>query len=232
MKIAIMQPYIFPYIGYFQLVHAVDTFVILDDVNYINKGWINRNNILVNQSAYLFTIPLEEASQNKRINEIYVADKMKWRTNFLRTIEQSYKKAPFYHQVFPLIQDIINSDNPQISSLNHYALLKLGEYIGLDTKIISSSSKYDNRDLKAQSRIIDICLKEKASTYINPIGGTELYDRQTFADKNLELYFLKTGAIAYPQFNLDFIPGLSIIDVMMFNDIETIQDYLNRYELL
>src|ERR1039458_5451183 len=170
MKIAIMQPYFLPYIGYFQLMNAVDKFVVLDDVNYINKGWINRNNILVNGKANLFAIPLKEASQNKLINEISVVDEAKWRTKLLKTIELSYKKAPFFAIVYPMIEEIINSGNSKISDLNYYSLVRINNYLDLNTEIVSTSSIYKNSDLKAEKRIIDICLKEHASIYINPIG--------------------------------------------------------------
>ena len=232
MKIAIMQPYFLPYIGYFQLMNAVDKFVVLDDVNYINKGWINRNNILVNGKANLFAIPLKEASQNKLINEISVVDEAKWRTKLLKTIELSYKKAPFFAIVYPMIEEIINSGNSKISDLNYYSLVRINNYLDLNTEIVSTSSIYKNSDLKAEKRIIDICLKEHASIYINPIGGTEIYDKNSFTDKKLELFFIKSKEIKYIQFNNDFVPWLSIIDVMMFNSLETIKSFLEQYTLV
>jgi hypothetical protein len=212
--------------------NAVDKFVVLDDVNYINKGWINRNNILVNGKANLFAIPLKEASQNKLINEISVVDEAKWRTKLLKTIELSYKKAPFFAIVYPMIEEIINSGNSKISDLNYYSLVRINNYLDLNTEIVSTSSIYKNSDLKAEKRIIDICLKEHASIYINPIGGTEIYDKNSFTDKKLELFFIKSKEIKYIQFNNDFVPWLSIIDVMMFNSLETIKSFLEQYTLV
>lgn len=232
MKIAIMQPYIFPYVGYFQLINAVDKFIVLDDVNYINKGWINRNNILVNGKGNLFTIPLKEASQNKLINEIYISDENKWKIKLLKTIEQNYKKACCFDIAYPIIEEIVNSSNSKISDFNYYSITKINNYFGIKTEIIASSSIYENTDLKAQNRIIDICMKENASVYINPIGGTELYNRKDFIDKKLELFFIKSNDIKYSQFGNDFAPWLSIIDVMMFNSIATIQKFLEQYTLV
>lgn len=232
MKLAIMQPYIFPYIGYFQLINAADRFVILDDVNYINKGWINRNNILVNGKANMFTIPLKDASQNKLINEITVSDDAKWQAKFLRTIELNYKKAPCYDNVYPVIAEILNSGIHKIADLNYYSITRINEYLGIHTMIVSTSSVYQNAGLKGQDRIIDICIKEKATDYINPIGGVELYSKEAFGKNNLNIQFIKTGTIVYEQFKHEFIPWLSIIDVMMFNSPEVIKDILNQYEFI
>jgi len=232
MKVAIMQPYLFPYIGYFQLIKAVDKFVVLDDVNYINKGWINRNNILVNGKSNMFTVPLKEASQNKLINEIEISSDLKWKEKLLKTIEQSYKKSPYYNLISPVIIEIINHDNKNLSEFICFSLNKINEYLGIDTLVIPSSSIYNNRDLKAQNKIIDICLKESADTYVNPIGGIELYDKSEFEKKKLTLFFIKSNDIQYKQFNNDFVPWLSIIDVLMFNSKEQINSYLDDYKFI
>lgn len=232
MKIAIMQPYIFPYIGYFQLMNAVDKFIIYDDVNFINKGWINRNRILVNGNDSLFTIPLKEASQNKLINEIEVNWDESWKNKWLKTIEQSYKKAPHYEEVLPLIEKTLGYNQKNISGLITLNLMLINDYLGINTEIVQSASLYDNSHLKAQERIIDICLQEKATTYINPIGGVALYDKSIFSEKALALFFIKSKECIYKQFKNEFVPWLSIIDVLMFCSKTTIKEYLNNYELV
>lgn len=232
MKVAIMQPYLFPYIGYFQLIKAVDKFVVLDDVNYINKGWINRNNILINGKSNLFTIPLKEASQNKLIREIEISDDLKWKDKLIKTIEQNYKKSPYYSSFSPLLFEIINFNNKNLSEFISFSLNKINGYLGINTLIISTSSIYNNQHLKAQNKILDICLKESADIYINPIGGTELYDKIEFKNSNIELLFLKSNPIHYKQYNIDFVPWLSIIDVIMFNSKDQISNYLEDYTLL
>jgi hypothetical protein len=232
MKIAIMQPYIYPYIGYFQLIKSVDKFVILDDVNYINKGWINRNNILVNGKSNLFTIPLKEASQNKKISEILISDDANWETKFLKTVLLSYKKAPFFEIVYPILEEITNSSKTNISKFNLHAIERICQYLEINTRIVPSSSIYKNDYLKAQDKIIDICIQENASIYINPIGGVELYNKQDFIDKKLELFFIKSKNILYKQFSNEFVPWLSIIDVLMFNSKEEVAGLLNQYELI
>ncbi|MEA5457477.1 WbqC family protein [Arcicella sp. LKC2W] len=232
MKLAIMQPYIFPYIGYFQLINAVDKFVIYDDVNFINRGWINRNRILVNGKDSLFTIPLKDASQNKLINEIDINWDAAWKNKFLKTIEQSYKKAPFYKEGLEIIEKTLNIEDLNTSNVIFNNLKVICEYLDITTELIPSSAIYQNTDLKAQERILDICLQEKANHYINPIGGLELYDKSYFESKDLKLNFIKAKPIFYPQFKNEFVPWLSMIDVLMFNSKETIQGFLNEYELV
>lgn len=231
MRIAVMQPYFLPYIGYFQLITAVEKLVLLDDVNYINKGWINRNRILINGKSNFITIPLEKASQNRLIKDISISPDTKWKFKILKTIESSYRKAPFYTFVYPLIEKIILFDNSSISAFVYNSLKEILNYLENNTEIIKSSALYNNRDLKAQDKIIDICLKEKATRYINPEGGADLYNKEKFHERKIELKFLKPYLPQYKQFSADFIPALSIVDVLMFNPRETIKEFIKKYEL-
>jgi hypothetical protein len=232
MKIAIMQPYLFPYIGYFQLINLVDKFVLLDDVNFINRGWINRNRILVNDEEHIFTIPLKDVSQNKLISETFIVDDEKWKLKMLKTFEMAYKKAPYFKDIFPLISEIIMNKERNIAKYVNHSIIEINHYINIKTEIESSSHKYNNMHLKAEEKIIDICKTEVAGEYINPIGGTELYSVETFLKNNIKLNFLKTIEIKYQQFNNNFIPSLSIIDVLMFNPPKTIDGFLYSFELL
>ena len=231
MKIAVMQPYIFPYIGYFQLINAVDKFVIFDDVNYKNKGWINRNNILLNGNPYRFTIPVSKGSQNKFINEIEISSDIKWEEKFFRTLTASYKKAPFFEETISIIKKVIKSDIRSLSNLLRFSILETIDYLSIETEIVESASIYNNCKLKGQERIIDICIEENAQSYINLSGGVNIYDEKKFKSHGIELYFLKTNEVNYIQFSDEFIPNLSIIDIMMFNDKETIKSFLKSYSL-
>ena len=232
MTLAIMQPYFMPYIGYMQLMNAVDTFVLYDDVAFINRGWINRNRLLINGQEYMFTVPLRDASQNKRINEVALADDPKWRSKLLKTIEQGYRKAPHYGTVMPVIENSINFVTGSIADLAHHSLVQLSQYLGLTTRLVASSSIYDNSHLKAQERILDICRQENATRYINPIGGIELYDKPTFARAGIELNFIQSKRVEYPQSKNDFVPWLSVLDALMFCDVPTVRAMLGEYELL
>ncbi|GAA4446266.1 WbqC family protein [Ravibacter arvi] len=231
MVLAIMQPYFLPYIGYFQLLNVVDRFVLYDDVNFINRGYINRNNILVNGKASLFSIPLKEASQNKLIREIALADDNSWQKKFCRTVEQSYKKAPQFEQVFPVFLDIMGYTPENVGDFCRYALVKIAQHLSINTEIVPSSTIYHNAELRKEERILDICRIEKATRYINPQGGVELYEKGEFAAKGVELSFLKARLTPYPQFGNTFVPGLSILDVLMFNDVGQVQELLQHYEL-
>lgn len=233
MKIAIMQPYFFPYIGYFQLINMVDKFIIYDDVNYINKGWINRNNILVNNGPSFIQVPLVAASQNRLIKDIFVVDENKWKDKLLKTIYFNYKKAPFFNQIISLLEEVLLSECRSISDLNYLTILKTCSYLNIETELIRTSSIYENTNLKGENRILDICLKENADTYINPIGGQLLYDKIKFQEKGIVLNFINSKISPYSQNTNSFINYLSIIDTMMFcSPIEIKSNLINQYELL
>lgn len=229
MKIGIMQPYFFPYIGYWQLINAVDKYVICDDVNYIKNGWINRNNILINGEPRLINIQMHKASQNKLINEIEILDNDSANNKLLRTIEHSYKKAPFYKDVFSLIVDIMNQKGKNLAKFLEFSIRQVCKYLSIDTKIVVSSHIEKNNKLKAQEKIIEICKILGADEYINAIGGQALYSYEDFAMHGIRLKFLETGEIKYSQFNDKFVPNLSVIDIMMFNPRDVIVDMLNNF---
>lgn len=232
MKAVIMQPYLFPYLGYWQMIAAADTFVLFDDVNYIKRGWINRNNILLNNSVHLFTLPLVKASQNKLINEINITSESKEIKKILKLIETAYKKAPYYNDVFPIISSILLYPDANLVSLLMHQFVEIFSYLDIKTKIILSSSIPKDNTLKGQEKILAICHHLNTTQYINAIGGKELYDKQRFLKENICLNFIKMRDITYHQFNLEFIPYLSFIDVLMFNNVEKIKEFLLEYDLV
>ena len=227
-----MQPYLFPYLGYWQMIAAADTFVLFDDVNYIKRGWINRNNILLNNSVHLFTLPLVKASQNKLINEINITSESKEIKKILKLIETAYKKAPYYNDVFPIISSILLYPDANLVSLLMHQFVEIFSYLDIKTKIILSSSIPKDNTLKGQEKILAICHHLNTTQYINAIGGKELYDKQRFLKENICLNFIKMRDITYHQFNLEFIPYLSFIDVLMFNNVEKIKEFLLEYDLV
>lgn len=231
MTLAIMQPYFLPYIGYFSLMKAVDRFVVYDDVAFINRGWVNRNQILLNGKAHLFTIPLREASQNKKIRDIALDESTRWREKLLRTVEQGYKKAPHFAPAYSLLAQVLQTPAGTIADLALAGLRAVNEYLGLRTEVVPTSTEYENSHLKAQERILDICRREGASRYVNPVGGMELYDKPTFAAAGIELFFIQSENVEYPQFGGDFVPWLSILDVLMFNSPAQVHALLDRYAL-
>lgn len=232
MKLGIMQPYFLPYIGYWQLLNAVDKYVIYDDVNFIKGGWINRNNILINNEAKLFNIQMQGASSNKLINEIEVSSNKVWKKKFLKTIENSYSKAPFYNEVYPVLEDIINHNETNLAKYITHSISKVCEYLEITTRLVMSSDIAKDNELKAQDKVIEICKKLDAREYYNAIGGKELYSYSDFENNNVKLKFLETCKIEYIQFNDQFVPNLSIVDVLMFNSIEKVKLMLDDYKII
>ncbi len=228
-----MQPYFLPYIGYWQLLNTVDKFVIFDDVQFTKKGWINRNNILVNSEKFLVTIPLKKYRGKSKICDIKLVEDIRWKTKLLKTIKISYSRAPFFKKIFPLIKKIIESDDENLFSFINFSIDLISQYLGIDSsKLIISSSLKISKNLKGEERIISICKKLKANSYYNPIGGLDLYDKKTFRTNGIELSFLRPNVVRYKQKDNNFISNLSIIDVIMFNSVPRIKNMLNDYQLV
>jgi len=228
MKLAIMQPYLFPYIGYFQLIHAVDAFVVYDDVNYIKGGWINRNYILSQGHKALITLQLQGASPNKLINQISVTGQ---RAKMLRSIAQSYAKAPHFNSVIPLIEDIIMYEEHNLAKFVSNSLVKISNYLGLKPKWQLSSDVTKNNDLRGQNKVLEICRALGADHYVNSPGGRELYDAGSFKDNGMKLSFIHSHAKKYSQRSEEFISNLSIIDVLMSNGLDQCSVLLQAYKL-
>lgn len=223
MSIAIMQPYLFPYVGYFQLVHVSDTFVFYDDVNFINRGWINRNRILLNGKDHVFTVSCKDASQNKLIKDIEVLDDAKGVQKTLATMQAAYKKAPHFAAVYPLIESILTmADGVTIAGMAIESVVKICNFLGLDRKFKISSREYNNQELKKADRLIDICHIEGIDHYVNAPGGREIYTKEYYLENRVKIDFLISEKYEYVQFKNEFVPWLSIIDILMFNNKEDI----------
>ena len=234
-KVAIMQPYIFPYIGYFQLIRAADLFVFYDDVNFIKQGWIARNRYLNSDKATYFVIPLQGISSFKKINEINVDEKKYgiWVKKFLKSLSQNYGKAPYFSAVIELVKEVLFTDQKSISRIAINSVKTVSDYLGLQVEFNISSEVYPTTmDLGRMERITKICELKRSKTYINAIGGTGLYQKDEFKQRGIDLHFLQTDKLEYEQFKKPFVPGLSIIDVMMFNHPEEIKKMLDKYKLI
>lgn len=232
-KIGIMQPYFMAYIGYYQLINSVDKFIIYDNIQYTKKGWINRNRILCDNKERLISLPIKKDSDylnvcDRELSESWVNDKVK----MLNIIKTTYGKSPYFNEVYPLISRCINNSETNLFKFIYDSILEMNKFLDIKTKMIISSTLDINHDLKSQDKVLALCLNQNADTYINSIGGVELYDKKTFKEHNIELNFIKSNPINYKQFNNEFIPWLSIIDVLMFNSKEEIKNYLNQYTLI
>ena len=229
-KIAVMQPYFLPYFGYYQLINMVDKFVVYDDVNYINRGWINRNYIMINNEKNLFTLPLIKVSQNKKIYEIEILNNQFWRNKLFKKFEISYAKKMYKYETLELLNKIIYYDNLNLSEYIYNSINTIAAALKIETKIIKSSRKYLNQNLNAENRIIDICKKENCSVYTNLPGGKELYNENIFNEQNIEIKFLTPTILNYNHENSIISTPLSIVDVLMNNGIDKTIELLNYHK--
>lgn len=224
------QPYFLPYIGYWQLIHNADVFLVGDDYNFIRRGWVTRNRLLNNGIGELFIIQMNKASDNKLIQEIEIlnSDHIK----LLRKIEYLYHNAPFFSQGFALIKEILSFSGSNLADFLINSLVIVCRYLDIKTPIVRTSSLIGNCNHKREYRIYDQCDRFRADTFVNAIGGIELYDPNEFKKRGITLKFLKTRPIEYKQFNHPFVPNLSILDVIMFNSREEVIKMLNCYDLI
>ena len=232
MKAAIMQPYFFPYIGYFQLIAAVDTFVVYDNIKYTKKGWINRNRILQNGKDVVFSVPLKSDSAyldvcNRELASDFNRDKL------LNQFRGAYLRAPYFEQTFQLVEQIVRYEDVSLFRYIYHSISRICEYLGITTDIKISSDIAISHDLKNQDKVLALCEALGADIYVNAIGGIELYSKEVFLDKNIALTFIQSKSFEYIQFGAEFVPWLSVIDVMMFNPLDTIKsNILANYELI
>ncbi|WRQ32525.1 WbqC family protein [Bacteroidales bacterium MB20-C3-3] len=232
-RLAIMQPYIFPYVGYFNLIEASDKFIFYDDTNYINKGWINRNRILMNNSDLLFTIPLEKASQNRQINDIKPIIESGYTKKFFSRIEHSYKKAPYYSDTLEVLNSVFASKCDSIADLAINSVVSVFSYLGKDIRYTKSSLlSPPTIGMEKSDRLIQITKNLNYDKYINSIGGQDLYDKVYFNDRNIKLDFIRPELVEYKQFGDTFVPWLSVIDILMFNDKQSVKKMFNSYSII
>jgi hypothetical protein len=232
MRVAIMQPYFFPYIGYFQLIGAVDLFILYDNIKYTKKGWINRNRFLLNGADSVFSVPLRKDSDSLDVKDRVLADNFD-RRKLVNQLREAYRHAPHFEQAFPVVEKSIMSRRENLFEYVRSSVTHVCSYLGLGTRIIASSGIAIDPALKAEARVLALCKATGANTYVNAIGGQKLYPREEFEANGVELKFLESRAITYRQFGEPFVPWLSIVDVMMFNPVPTIREFIeNGYELV
>ncbi len=222
MTAAVMQPYFFPYVGYFQLIAAADVFVVYDNIQYTKQGWINRNRILRDGAAALLSLPLKQASDYLDVRERELAASFR-RDKMLNQIRASYRQAPYFDATFPLIETVVGYDENNLFRFLHHSIVKVCEYLGLTTVMRVSSQIAIDHGLRGQDKVIAICRALGAAIYVNTIGGVELYSREAFRAEGIQLQFIRSLPFEYPQFGGAFVPSLSIIDVLMFNPVETVR---------
>ncbi len=232
MRLAIMQPYFLPYIGYFQLIAAVDEFVLYDNIKYTKKGWINRNRMLLNGADALFSLPLMKGSDSQDVVQRELAADFN-RNKLLGQFRGAYLNAPYFMETFPLLERIVRFEEGNLFLYIHNSIIELCTHLGIATRIRVSSEVAIDHGLKAQDKVIALCRVLGANVYVNPIGGVELYSREDFLAEGIELKFIKAKSLEYPQLGQPFVPWLSIIDVLMFNPLEVVRGYIiSNYEVI
>lgn len=231
MKVAIMQPYFMPYIGYFQLINAVDEFIIFDTPQFIRHGWIERNNILKldGKSSYI-KVPLVKQSRDTSIKDKIINNSINWQKKILAQITHYKKKAPYYNDVLILLDAIFKEQTESIVDLNYKSLKLICDYLDITTPIkIWSEMNLEIEKVNAPDEwALNICKKINASTYINPIGGLSFFDKKKYLTTNIDIKFIKSKEILYNQFDNNFTPWLSIIDILMFNSKNNIKNMLEQ----
>ncbi len=230
-KVAIMQPYFLPYMGYWQLIASVDEFVIYDNIQYTKKGWITRNRFLLNGKDEMFSLSIKADSDFLPVSDRHLSPDFD-REKLIRQLQGAYQKAPHYKENFPVIEEIIRHREQNISAYISNSIHKICAYLDIQTSLLPSSQISGNENLKGQDKVLDICAALEADEYINPIGGLELYDREVFAREDMKLSFLRSRALGYEQFGQPCLPHLSILDVLMFNSRAQVIEYLNEFDLI
>ena len=232
MRVAIMQPYILPYIGYFQLIEAADVFIVYDNIKYTKKGWINRNRFLSNGSDALFSLPLKKDSDyldvvDREISPDFAPDKL------LNQLKEAYRKAPHLDDTLGLLRSALIQEERNLFRFLKHALEQTCRHIGIRTPFVTSSTLSIDHALQGQDKVIALCHAVGANAYVNPIGGTALYNQADFAQAGIELRFLRSTLKPYRQFAEEFVPGLSILDVLMFNSPKRVLEMVRTdFELI
>ena len=229
MKLGILQPYFMPYIGYFQLMKAVDKYVVYDDVNYIKGGWANRNHILINGEKEMFTVTLQKASQNKLFNEIVIGDDFK---KLMKTLQMNYSRAINFDQTMVLMERIISFPNKQLAVFIANSFREILSYLSVETEILMSSEIPKDNSLRGKDKIIQICEILGADTYYNAVGGKNLYDQEEFREHGITLNFVDSLPQVYSQLHTrEFVSGLSMVDVLMNNTKDEVNRLLDSFQL-
>jgi len=236
MKIGIMQPYFFPYLGYFSLIKYTDQFILLDVVQFIRHGWIERNRILKSgQEGWNYIrISLIRHEREATIKDILIREDENWRELIFRQLEHYKKKAPFYEKTIDFLQGCFKVTFVSIAELDAFLLEQVCQYLGISKKItLFSKMNLNIEEVKEPDDwALNICIALHATEYINPAGGMEIFDKNKYSKKNVTIKFLKNKLIPYNQFRIKFESGLSIIDALMFNSPESVNQMLDEIQLL
>lgn len=235
MKLGIMQPYFFPYIGYFSLIKYVDRFVFFDTPQYISHGWVNRNRILKqNGTANYFVVPIKKTSHLTPINKVFINNEIQWKEKIYGQLSVYKRKAPYYAHVMEIIQDILDKHWENLSALNIYGIKEICKFLSISTPFdIFSQMDLEIGDVSASDEwALNITKAMGYDVYVNPPGGMSFFDRGKYIENGVQIEFLQSELLPYIQKIGHFEAALSIIDVMMFCNIGEINCMLDSYQIL
>jgi len=237
MKLAIMQPYFFPYAGYFSLIKHTDKFILLDSVQFIRHGWIERNRILKQGDGWIYIkVPvIREGGRETLIRDIKIDNSQKWKQKILAQLQPYKKIAPYFDVVLDMLNDIFSSEYDNITELNKIALERVCDFLGIDhnIEVFSKMNLMIDKPQASDEWALNICKAYgNVEEYWNPPGGQDFFNRNKYKEAGINLKFQKSNLLPYPQNKPAFEPGLSIIDVIMFNSVSEIHEMLDNYELI
>ena len=256
MKLAIMQPYFMPYIGYFQAISAVDKYILYSNLNFIKESWMNRNRVLMRDGKIVtITVPLKSKSSYSMIYDVEIDNSKPWKEKMLKTIQMCYSKKPFYKEIFDLLNSMLTPEYTHLKDLNNSTIVSISHYLDIQTVIDVDNSRFldmekgmvnieeDYSDLpyllktkpiRKVARVIEMCRREGSNDSYNAIGGQELYSKEEFKQYDIRLNFVRTNNIEYRQDSKkgEFVPNLSIIDVLMNNGKDGTKELLQEFSIV
>ncbi len=244
-----------PYIGFFQEINAVDRFVLYDNIAFIKQGWVNRNRIaLRGRHEFSITVPLRNQSSNRTIAETIIDNRQPWQDKMLKTLAMNYRNSPYFNETFPMLEEILNTCYSTIAELNDYSIIRICRHLRIETEIVRDEGRYPGleerlarfdalgysefpefeelRTPRKVIRIIELLRAEGCSQYLDSPGAAKLYLKDEFRHYGIELSFLRTNPISYPHISKEFIPNLSIIDLLMQAGRDATIKLLDEYTII
>lgn len=226
-RVVLMQPYFLPYLGYYQLLGAADLFISYDTAQFIKNGWIERNRYLLDGEPKWFGIALEKSSHTLPIHDKRISQGFHY-PQVLEKLKHAYRKAPYVQQVLPWLAQLLEQPASSIAELNLRVLRASCALIELDTPIIAASALAPGAGVSGQARVLELMAATGATHYLNPAAGAFLYEAEEFAKAGIELELLHAELSPYPQQGQDFVPGLSLLDALMFNPPELVGEWARQ----
>lgn len=230
MNLALMQPYFFPYVGYFDLICNCNRFVVFDEAQYIKQGWINRNRVLHPGEGWQYvTVPVQKHRSSTRIGQVSIVPDDSWKSKLKARLTHLKSHAPHYAETMDLLDDCLDSDERSISKFNVAIIEKICRFLGIEfnCSYISELGLDLGSGLGPGDWALQLARRLKARNYVNLPGGEDLFDAAAFQKSDIGLCIRKIEPFVYSTGKYVFQENLSIIDVLMWNSVTEIRRYLS-----